>query len=54
MADILTVTSLNLYVKSILENDDNLFNIAVEGELSNYKKYPSGHCYLHLKMKNPV
>ena len=49
MADILTVTSLNLYVKSILENDDNLFNIAVEGELSNYKKYPSGHCYFTLK-----
>ena len=49
MADILTVTSLNLYVKSILENDSNLFNIAVEGELSNYKKYPSGHCYFTLK-----
>lgn len=49
MADILTVTSLNLYVKSILENDSNLFDIAVEGELSNYKKYPSGHCYFTLK-----
>ena len=34
MADILTVTSLNLYVKSLLENDRNLFDIAVEGEVS--------------------
>ena len=49
MADILTVTSLNLYVKSLLENDSNLFGIAVEGELSNYKRYPSGHCYFTLK-----
>ncbi len=49
MADILTVTSLNLYVKSILENNANLADIAVEGELSNFKKYPSGHCYFTLK-----
>ncbi len=49
MADILSVTSLNLYVKSRLENDVNLINIAVEGELSNFKKYPSGHCYFTLK-----
>ncbi len=49
MADILTVTSLNLYVKSLLENDANLIGIAVEGELSNFKKYPSGHCYFTLK-----
>ena len=49
MADILTVTSLNLYVKSLLESDENMFNLAVEGELSNFKKYPSGHCYFTLK-----
>ena len=40
MADILTVTSLNLYVKSLIESDNNLADIAVEGELSNFKKYP--------------
>ena len=49
MADILTVTSLNLYVKSLIESDSNLADIAVEGELSNFKKYPSGHCYFTLK-----
>jgi len=52
MADILSVTSLNLYVKSILEGDRNLADIAVEGELSNFKKYPSGHCYFTLKDEN--
>ena len=49
MADILSVTSLNLYVKNLLENDKNLFDVAVEGEISNFKKYPSGHCYFTLK-----
>ena len=52
MADILSVTSLNLYVKSLLESDRNLYDIAVEGELSNFKRYPSGHCYFTLKDEN--
>ncbi len=49
MAEILSVTSLNLYVKSLLESDNSLFDIAVEGEISNFKQYPSGHCYFTLK-----
>ena len=49
MDKILSVSSLNLYVKSILEQDENLRFISVEGELSNFKKYPSGHCYFSLK-----
>ena len=52
MADILSVTSLNLYVKSLLESDRTLYDIAVEGELSNFKRYPSGHCYFTLKDEN--
>ncbi len=52
MADILSVTSLNLYVKSILDSNSSLNSIAVEGELSNFKKYPSGHCYFTLKDSN--
>lgn len=52
MANVLSVTALNLYVKSVLDNDKNLINIAVEGELSNFKKYPSGHCYFTLKDEN--
>ncbi len=49
MADILSVTSLNLYVKSLLDGDDRLFDVAIEGEISNFKQYPSGHCYFTLK-----
>ena len=49
MAEILTVSALNVYVKSLLDSDFNLSNIALEGELSNFKKYPSGHCYFTLK-----
>ena len=46
----LTVTALNNYVKSILEEDFNLLDIAVEGEISNFvNHYKSGHYYFALK-----
>ncbi len=46
----LTVTALNNYVKSILEEDFNLSDIAVEGEISNFvNHYKSGHYYFALK-----
>lgn len=44
-----TVTQLNNHVKSLLDSDVILDNIAVRGELSNYKIYPSGHHYFTLK-----
>lgn len=45
----LTVTELNQYIKGLLDLDPMLGNIAVRGELSNYKIYPSGHHYFTLK-----
>ena len=39
----LTVTELNNYIKSLLDQDPMLGNVSVRGELSNYKVYPSGH-----------
>ena len=45
----LTVTELNNHIKSLLDGDFALSNVAVGGELSNYKIYPSGHCYFTLK-----
>ena len=40
---ILTVTQLNLYTKSIIENDVNLNNVFVMGEISNFvDHYRSG------------
>lgn len=47
--DILTVSELNNLIKMLLENEPLLSNIAVRGELSNYKRYHSGHHYFSLK-----
>ncbi len=47
--NILTVSELNNLIKMLLENEPLLSNIAVRGELSNYKIYPSGHHYFSLK-----
>ncbi len=46
---ILSVGQLNDYLKTKLDADGQLRNVAVWGELSNYKIYPSGHHYFTLK-----
>jgi exodeoxyribonuclease VII large subunit len=46
---IFAVGQLNEYVKSLLGEDEVLASVAVRGELSNYKLYPSGHHYFTLK-----
>ena len=43
------VTEVNHLVKLLLDNEPMLANVAVRGELSNYKIYPSGHHYFTLK-----
>lgn len=45
----LTVTELNLYIKDIIENNIQLSNIVVKGEISNFKHHSSGHMYFTLK-----
>lgn len=46
----LSLRQLNLYVKSLMEGDAHLQNVAVLGELSNFKDhYASGHFYFTLK-----
>ena len=47
--NILTVSKLNNYIKTLLDGDSLLREVAVSGELSNYKVYPSGHHYFSLK-----
>ena len=46
---ILSVGQINDYIKNKLDNDPGLRNIAIRGELSNYKVYPSGHHYFTIK-----
>ncbi len=46
---IYSVSELNNYVKGILDNNDNLKYIFVEGEISNYKAHYSGHLYMTVK-----
>ena len=43
------VTEVNHLVKLLLDNEPMLANVAVRGELSYYKIYPSGHHYFTLK-----
>lgn len=49
---IFTVSALNDYIKSMMDQDMLLSRIAVQGEISNYKIYPSGHHYFSLKDDN--
>ena len=46
---IMTITQVNEYLKNLMDTDSLLTNIAVKGEISNYKMYPSGHHYFTLK-----
>ena len=48
----LSVSQVNEYIRSIVDNDIQLAGLAVCGEISNYKLYPSGHHYFTLKDEN--
>ena len=47
-----TVTELDKAVRVIL--DDHFDDVWVEGEVSNFKTYPSGHSYFSLKDENSL
>ena len=46
---LLEVSQVNSYIKEMLAADGLLGALCIRGELSNYKKYPSGHHYFTLK-----
>lgn len=46
---ILSITQLNEYIRNMMDTDPRLAQVAVRGEVSNYKLYPSGHHYFTLK-----
>ena len=47
--NILSITQLNEYIRGRMDADPLLTQVAVRGEISNYKLYPSGHHYFTLK-----
>ncbi len=47
--EVLSITQLNEYIRGKLDGDALLNSVAVRGEISNYKLYPSGHHYFTLK-----
>ena len=49
---ILSITQVNEYIRAQMDHDPLLSSVAVRGEISNYKLYPSGHHYFTLKDEN--
>ena len=47
--EVLSITQLNEYIRGRMDEDALLNSVAVRGEISNYKMYPSGHHYFTLK-----
>ena len=46
---VLSITQINEYIRTKMDADPILGSVAVRGEISNYKMYPSGHHYFTLK-----
>lgn len=53
--NVITVSQLNFYVRSLIDSDQNLENIFLTGEISNFTDhYQSGHFYFSLKDSKSV
>ena len=44
-----TVSDLNKYIKNKIADDENLNQVLVKGEISNFKNHYTGHMYFTLK-----
>ena len=45
----ITITTLSRYLKYKFDNDQNLSNVYLKGEISNFKAHTRGHYYFTLK-----
>ncbi len=50
----ITVSDLNRYIKDKIADDENLNNILIKGEISNFKNHYTGHMYFTLKDENSL
>ena len=44
-----SVSDVTRYIKGMFEGEAILSDLLIRGEVSNFKRYPSGHCYFTLK-----
>ena len=49
-----SVTVLNNYIRDVFASDDNLCDLELTGEISDFKVASSGHCYFKLKDSSSV
>ncbi|WP_425378824.1 exodeoxyribonuclease VII large subunit [Spiroplasma endosymbiont of Polydrusus pterygomalis] len=47
--NIYTVSEVNYYLKTMIEQEPNLINISLQGEISNITNHSSGHIYFTIK-----
>lgn len=53
LQSVISVSQLNMYVKSVFDGDENMQNVFVSGEISNFSPNArSGHLYMTLKDSN--
>lgn len=45
----ISVSALTRHIKNLFDKDERLASLFVRGELSNFKRHSSGHCYFTLK-----
>jgi len=50
--NIFSVSEITKYIKQLFEYDSRVASVMVRGEISNFKKHYSGHCYFTLKDSN--
>ena len=51
-SEALSVTDVNTYLKTIMDNDPFLNYVYIKGEISNLKFHTRGHLYFSLKDEN--
>ncbi len=49
VADVMTVGEFNRRINRLFEQDPEMQRVRVQGEISDFKRYPSGHSYFTLK-----
>ena len=52
LSEIYSVSEITAYIKSLVASNGILHSLMLRGEISNFKRYPSGHCYFTLKDAN--